>query len=118
MQNAPCKETPGDQEDIIRGTRQRKFCPPPRLKSRREKSISGVNFSPIDGINAGVDVFAVVGQVSRPPPRRALKRNVGSDQVRPSEAHLGGHIVTDVPKENLRNGQTSVARSDVRCSEQ
>jgi hypothetical protein len=70
-------EPRGEQENIIRGTRQRQFCPLPCLKSGRMESINGLKFDPIGGINTAVDVFArvgMVGMVSAMPGRMARRR--------------------------------------------
>jgi len=67
MKNAPCMKSRGEQENIIRGTRQRQFCPLPCLESGRIKSINRLDFGPISGINTGVDVFARAGPVSTMP---------------------------------------------------
>jgi hypothetical protein len=93
MQNAARVETSGDQEDILRGTRQREFYPLP-LKPRGLRSTAGNKFDPITSINAGIDAFAGVGKMSamsgRPPPGRGnLKKNdriQGQDNEPPSLA--------------------------------
>jgi hypothetical protein len=75
MQHASCIESRGDQEDIVRGTRQRKFCPLPHLEPRRKMSITGViSFDPIGGINACIDVLAGAGQVSATSGRKPVRR--------------------------------------------
>jgi hypothetical protein len=60
-------ESRGEQENIIRGTRQRQFCPLPCLESGRIKSINGLDFEPISRINTVVDVFSRTGPVSAMP---------------------------------------------------
>ena len=74
MQNAPCMDSRGEQENVIRGARQRQFCPQPRLESGRMKSFNGINFVPITGINTAVDVFVMVGPVSAMPGVRRMAR--------------------------------------------
>ena len=74
MQNAPCMDSRGEQENIIRGARQRQFCPQPRLESGRMKSFNRIKFVPITGINTAVDVFVTVGPVSAMPGVRRMAR--------------------------------------------
>jgi hypothetical protein len=120
MQDAACMESGGEQEDIIRGTRQRQFCPLPRLESGRMKTIDGLYFGPIVGINTGVDVVAMVGPMSvmtgrMMAGRMSLKKVEGSRSVRPVQFSIARHL----PKENRRNGdgQTSAAGSAARGSD-
>jgi hypothetical protein len=67
MYDAPCMQSRGEQENIIRGTRQRQFSPLPRLKSGRIRSVNGLDFEPISRINTGVDVVTRAGPVSAMP---------------------------------------------------
>lgn len=118
MQNAPGVETSGDQEDILRGTRQREFYPLP-LQRRGLRSTAGDKFGPIASINAGIDAFAGVGKVpamsGRPPPGKVvLKKN---DRIQGQDNETPPILAQDVPKETRRRdgqGQTSAARSDAR----
>jgi len=66
-------ESRGEQENIIRGTRQRQFCPLPCLESGRMKSFNRLKIDPISGINTGVDVIARVGPVTATPGRMARR---------------------------------------------
>jgi hypothetical protein len=67
-------ESRREQEDIIRGTRQRQFCPLPSLESGRMKAINGLYFGPIIGINTAVDVVARVRPVFSAMPGRMPRR--------------------------------------------
>jgi hypothetical protein len=64
----------GEQENIIRGARQRQFSPLPRLESGRVMCVNGLDFEPISRINTGVDVVTRAGPVSAMPGMMMARR--------------------------------------------
>ena len=122
MQHAASAEILGAQEDIIRGARQREFCPLPLLEPMSTMSIAGVKFDPITRLNARVDAIARArkGSAAMPMPgpgppamRRTLIIKERGSGITPPRTHLGER---DAPKGNHHDGEerASVARSDAR----
>jgi hypothetical protein len=100
-------ESRGDQENIIRGTRQRQFCLLPRLESGRMNSINGLDFDPISRINTGIDVFAMVGPVSAMPgrmPGRMVRTLKVEGSVRPVQFPFSSTVFAREPTQ----GKSSV----------
>jgi hypothetical protein len=59
MQNTHCVESPGDQEDVVRGAWEREFRLPPRIELMGMMSLIGLIVGPISGFHTDIDV--VVG---------------------------------------------------------
>lgn len=123
MQNTDGVESPGDQEDVVRGAWEREFRLPPRIEVTGMMSLIGLIVGPISGIHTHIDIGAAVAvavvRAFRMPTMLAaiLSGEVLKEKARPRQQGCpDGALRKSVPRPSGER-QARLSQSDGRGSE-